>query len=112
MEKISAELFIVIVVNLLTVAFFAGIYVQTQKQLKENFEALKERVVRKTDEMQQHFSDKLKDLKENFHEKMDAIERKQDKHNNLIERMAKVEASASSAHKRINMISGEGYDER
>lgn len=30
------------------------------------------------------------------------LEEKQDRHNNLIERMAKVEASASSAHHRID----------
>lgn len=32
------------------------------------------------------------------------LEDKQDKHNNLIERMAKVEASASSAHHRIDEL--------
>lgn len=37
-----------------------------------------------------------------FEEKLISLEKKQDKHNNLIERMAKVEASASSAHLRID----------
>lgn len=37
-----------------------------------------------------------------FEEKLTNLEKKQDKHNNLIERMAKVEASTSSAHKRID----------
>lgn len=41
-----------------------------------------------------------------FEEKLINLEKKQDKHNNLIERMAKVEGSASSAHKRIDTIEG------
>ena len=39
-----------------------------------------------------------------FEEKLTAIEKKQDKHNNLIERMVRVEDKASSAHKRIDDI--------
>ncbi len=34
------------------------------------------------------------------------LEDKQDKHNNLIERMVKVEESSKSAHKRIDDIEG------
>ena len=34
------------------------------------------------------------------------LEEKQDKHNNLIERMVKVEESTKSAHKRIDNIEG------
>lgn len=34
------------------------------------------------------------------------LEEKQDKHNNLIERMVKVEESSKSAHKRIDDIEG------
>lgn len=41
-----------------------------------------------------------------------ALEKKQDKHNNLIERMVRVEDSAKSAHKRINEINGEDNHEK
>lgn len=41
-----------------------------------------------------------------FEEKLNTLEKKQDKHNNVIERTAKVEASAASAHKRLD--DGEG----
>jgi len=34
------------------------------------------------------------------------LERKMDKHNNMIERLAKVEASTSSAHHRIDELRG------
>ncbi len=37
-----------------------------------------------------------------FEEKLTALEKKQDKHNNLIERMVRVEDSVKSAHKRID----------
>ena len=39
-----------------------------------------------------------------FEEKLSMIEKKQDKHNNLIERMVRVEDSVKSAHKRLDEI--------
>lgn len=39
-----------------------------------------------------------------FEEKLISLEKKQDKHNNLIERMVRVEDSVKSAHKRIDDI--------
>ena len=41
-----------------------------------------------------------------FEEKLTTIEKKQDKHNNLIERMTRVEDSLKSAHHRIDEIKG------
>lgn len=37
-----------------------------------------------------------------FSEKLLELEKKQDKHNNLIERMVKVESSSNSAHHRLD----------
>lgn len=37
-----------------------------------------------------------------FEEKLTALEKKQDKHNNLIERMVRVEDSTKSCHRRID----------
>lgn len=39
-----------------------------------------------------------------FEEKLIALEKKQDKHNNLIERMVRVEDSTKSAHHRLDNI--------
>ena len=39
-----------------------------------------------------------------FEEKLKTLEEKQDKHNNLIERMVRVEDSSKSAHKRLDEI--------
>jgi len=42
-----------------------------------------------------------------FEEKLNAIEKKQDKHNNLVERMVRVEDSVKSAHKRMDDLKKE-----
>jgi hypothetical protein len=39
-----------------------------------------------------------------FEEKLDTLEKKQDRHNNLIERMVRVEDSTKSAHHRIDTL--------
>lgn len=39
-----------------------------------------------------------------FEEKLVVLEKKQDRHNNLIERMVRVEDSVKSAHKRLDDI--------
>lgn len=41
-----------------------------------------------------------------FEEKLIALEKKQDKHNNLIERMVRVEDSTKSCHHRIDNLVG------
>ena len=41
-----------------------------------------------------------------FEEKLTALEKKQDKHNDLIERMVRVEDSTKSAHHRIDKMEG------
>ena len=41
-----------------------------------------------------------------FEEKLISLEKKQDKHNNLIERMVRVEDSTKSAHHRLDFIEG------
>lgn len=42
-----------------------------------------------------------------FEEKLTSIEKKQDKHNNLVERMVRVEDSTKSAHKRLDDFIGD-----
>ena len=104
MDKISLELWVSIGINLLTLAFFAGVFFQSQKQLKEAIEKIEEGFKEKVQELKDDFLEKLNDLKDNFHEKFEQVEKKQDKHNNLIERMTLCEASTKSAHKRIDDI--------
>ena len=39
-----------------------------------------------------------------FEQKLETIDKKQDKHNNLIERMVRAEDSIKSAHKRLDSL--------
>lgn len=45
-----------------------------------------------------------------FEEKLTALEKKQDKHNNLIERMVRVEDSCKTAHKRMDELDEVQHD--
>lgn len=65
------------------------------KELKEDIKDFKNDIKEKIRENQKHTEDHIKRL-----------ESKQDKHNNLIERMAIVEQSTKSAHHRIDDIKG------
>ncbi len=90
-KKVSIEiiiaiigLFITIVINIATIAYFAGV-------LKSN---------------QDHQKEMIDLLKEEFNKNFKRLEEKQDKHNNLIERMVHVEDSTKSAHHRIDSLEG------
>ena len=90
MEK---EILTSIVINLVIVAFFAGIYVSTIRSHGEKIKELKE-----------YFSEKFTELKDDFKEQLNRVEEKQDKHNNFIERVVRVEDKSSSNQKRINAL--------
>nr|DAV17981.1 MAG TPA: hemolysin [Caudoviricetes sp.] len=80
----GAALFVTIIVNIVLIAFFSG-------TLKAN---------------QTHQKEMLEFLRLEFKEHFDRLESKQDKHNNLIERMVVVEQSCKSAHHRIDDFEG------
>lgn len=69
------ELMLSILVNLIVLAFFAGVYVCTIRNHDK-----------KIDEMKEYFSEKINDVKAIFKEQLSRVEEKQDKHNNLVER--------------------------
>lgn len=56
----------------------------------------------KIDDLRADMQTKIADVKSDFGDLRERV----NKHNNLVERMAKVEASTSSAHKRIDEIKG------
>lgn len=91
--NISLELTFTIMVNVVALAFFCGIYIHTILTHDKKFEELKE-----------YFNEKINEIKENFKEHLERVEHKQEKHNNLIERMVKVEQSTASAHHRLDDI--------
>lgn len=99
--NISAEIAVSIGINIVAIAYFAGVHSEGQKNVKESISHLKE-----------DFKEKIEDMKKDFQDRFNLLEKKQDKHNNLIERMARVEDSTKSAHKRINELTNCGYDDR
>jgi len=100
--NISSEMQVNITINIITIAFFAGIWWQSQKNLKEENNSLKKFVTDKFIETRKDVSDKLNDWKEYFKERFKSVETKQDKHNCLIERMVVVEQSVKSSHHRAD----------
>lgn len=79
--NINAELLLSIVVNACAIAYFAGSQSQAQKNLKEQFE----------------------NLQAHFQEKLASLEKKQDKHNNLIERVYHTEKQISVIMEKIKV---------
>ena len=67
--SLSAEVYILLVVNLVSIGIWVG---------------------------------SISSFKKHINYRLDKLEEKQDKHNNLIERMTVVEQSTKSAHHRIN----------
>jgi len=91
-EKISIELWVSIGINLLMLAYFAGNFSATQKNLKEQLT-----------EMKDDFADTIKELKDNFHEKLETLEKKQDKHNNLVEKVYCAERDISVLKEQVSV---------
>lgn len=58
------------------------------------------------------FVGKNKEFKEHLIYRLNELEKKQDKHNNLIERMTIVEQSAKSAHHRIDGLENKKTTEK
>jgi hypothetical protein len=80
----GAALSLSIIVNIFQIAFSQG-------ALKAN---------------QEHQEKTVELLREEFKEHFNRLEEKQDKHNNLIERMVVVEQSCKSLHHRLDMFEG------
>lgn len=86
--SIGLEFIITLIIQLLILAFFVGIYTATIKFMGKQIEDLKELLA----------NDK-KELKEEMK-----------KYNNVLERMIITEQQAKSAHKRIDNIIGGHYE--
>lgn len=69
------ELTFSIILNVVAIAFMAGLYIQ---QLKSNTKAI--------EDLKKYFAEKIDDIKSNFKEHLCRVEEKQDKHNSTIER--------------------------
>jgi len=83
--SIGLEFIITLVIQLLILAFFVGIYTATIKFMGQQIESLKETLLQDKKELKEEMS----------------------KYNNVLERMIITEQSTKSAHKRIDDILGE-----
>lgn len=109
MISIQNEFSINIAINIVTIAFMAGIYIQTIKTLKENQEKSEADNKDRLLELKGYFLEKIEEIKTHFAEHLNRVEEKQDKHNNLIERMVIVEQSTKSAHHRLDEMKGDKH---
>lgn len=89
-------LLITVIVNIVAITKFVTTQKVSLDAMKESFKEFKESIYSQIDRNQKHTEEHIKRLEE-----------KQDKHNNLIERMAIVEQSTKSAHHRIDEMKGE-----
>lgn len=92
----AAALLVTVIVNIVAITKFATTQKVSLDAMKESFKEFKDSINKQIDQNQKHTEEHIKRLEE-----------KQDKHNNLIERMAIVEQSAKSAHHRIDEMKGE-----
>lgn len=104
--NISSELQWSIGINIVALAFFAGVYIHTIKTLEKNQEQSDKASEKRVKELKIYLIEKIEDIKKHFSNDLKRIEDKQDKHNKLIERMVIVEQSVKSAHHRIDDIKG------
>lgn len=95
----ALALFVTVLINIVAITKFATTQKVSLDAMKESFKEFKESINKQIEKNQTHTEAHIKRLEE-----------KQDKHNNLIERMAIVEQSTKSAHHRIDDLKGDKHD--
>ena len=93
--SISQEFVISLIIQLLILSFFVGIYVATIRFMGREIEGLKESLLLNKKELNAKLDADRKELKDEMK-----------KYNNVLERMIINEQVAKSAHKRIDNIMG------
>jgi hypothetical protein len=103
MMTIQNEFSINIAINIVAIAFMAGIYIQTIKTLKENQEKAENFNEKRITELKDYLLEKITDIKNHFVEHLNRVEYKQDKHNNLIERTYALEREQGIQKEKIKV---------
>lgn len=94
----AVALGVTIIINIVAITRFATTQKVSLDNMKDTFKEFKESINNLIEKNQSHTEEHIKRL-----------EQKQDRHNNLIERMAIVEQSTKSAHHRIDEMKGEHH---
>lgn len=90
--NINTEVAVSIGINLITIAFFAGVYFEAQKNMKLQIENL-----------EKIFEMKVANLKEVLLGKIKELAEKQDKHNEVIERTYNLEKNVEVLQEQIKV---------
>ena len=108
---ISSELQWSIGINIVALAFFAGVYIHTIKTLEKNQETLEknqehsdEASEKRVNELKIYLIEKIDDIKKHFSNDLKRVEDKQDKHNNMIERTYALEKEQGIQAEQIKVI--------
>lgn len=84
--------------------------INSVQQYRENSEKIIEDLKNDSKEHKQFVANMFTEFKNTIKEDINRLEKKQEKHNNLIERMVRVEDSTKSAHKRLDDYLGNRYE--
>lgn len=79
-------LFITVIINIATIAYFAGILKSNQDNQKVAMQNLKADFKENLKTLKENFDETLQNLKGDFKEQLDRFEKKQDKYNGVIEK--------------------------
>ena len=82
--------------------FLEKTFEASRKNVIDSVKNYKESITAEFEKFKKELNERIKDNQEHTKEHIKRLEEKQDKHNNLIERMVRVEDSAKSAHKRLD----------
>ena len=102
--NISSELQWSIGINIVALAFFAGVYIHTIKTLEKNQEHTDEASEKRVNELKIYLIEKIDDIKKHFSNDLKRVEAKQDKHNNMIERTYALEKEQGIQAEQIKVI--------
>ena len=114
-------LLVTVIGNIIAITRFSTKQEVTLASVQSSFTEFKENMHESIKDLKSNVETSIKELKEDVNERINSnqtatathlakLEEKQDKHNNLIERMVIVEQSSKSAHKRIDELDSFQHD--
>lgn len=103
MITVQNEFSINIAINIIAIAFMAGIYTHTIRTLEKNQQKAEEYNEKQIKQLKEYLLEKITDIKNHFVEHLNRVEYKQDKHNNLIERTYALEKEQGIQKERIKV---------
>ena len=104
MISIDGDFKLLTSVNIIAIAFMAGVYIQTIKTLKATVEKQETESEKRVKELKKYLLEKIEDIKIHFIENLNELSKKQDKHNKVIERTYALEKEQGIQSEQIKVI--------